>query len=55
MRGHIKLFTLEIKLEKCEQAEIAGATEDVGYGLCRGASSSMDRIFLPTPELISGR
>ncbi|MGZ3635967.1 MAG: hypothetical protein ACXWMK_09860 [Syntrophales bacterium] len=55
MRGHIKLFTLQMNLEKCEQLKIAGATEDVGYGLCRDASSSIESIFLPIPELMYGR
>ena len=57
MRGHIKLFTLQMNMEKCEQLKTAGATEDVGYGLCRdcSVSSSMSRIFLPIPELMSGR
>ena len=55
MRGHIKLFTLQMDLEKCERLKIAAAAEDVGYGLCRDASSSMDSIFLPIPELMSGR
>jgi hypothetical protein len=55
VRGHTKLFTLQINLVKCEQLRIAEATEDVGYGLSRDASSSMDRILLPIPELMSGR
>jgi hypothetical protein len=55
MRGHIKLFTLQIDLVKCEQLRIAGAAEDAGYGLSRDASSSMNRILLPIPELMSGR
>ncbi len=55
MRGHIKLFTLQMDLVKCEQLRIAGATEDAGYGLSQDASSSMNRIFLPIPELMSGR
>lgn len=55
MRGHTKLFTLQMDLVKCEQLRIAGATEDVGYGLSRDASSSMNRILLPIPELMSGR
>jgi hypothetical protein len=55
VRGHIKLFTLQMNLVKCEQLRIAGATEDAGYGLSRDASSSMNRIFLPIPELMSGR
>jgi len=44
-----------MNLEKCEQLKIAGATEDVGYGLCQDASSSIESIFLPIPELMSGR
>ena len=55
MRGHTKLFTLQMDLVKCEQLRIAGATEDVGYGLSRDASTSMNRILLPIPELMSGR
>ena len=54
MRGHIKLFTLQMDLEKCERLKIA-KPEDVGYGLCRDAPSSIERIFLPIPELMSGR
>jgi len=55
VRGHIELFTLQMNLVKCEQLRIAGATEDAGYGLSQDASSSMNRIFLPVPELMSGR
>lgn len=55
VRGHIKLFTLQMNLEKCERLKIAEPTEDVGYGLCRDAPSSIERIFLPIPELMSGR
>jgi hypothetical protein len=55
VRGHIKLFTLQINLEKCEQLKVAGATEDVSYSFCEDAPSSIERIFLPIPELMSGR
>jgi hypothetical protein len=55
VRGHTKLFTLQMDLVKCEQLRIAGAAEDVGYGLSRDASSSMNRILLPIPESMSGR
>ncbi len=55
VRGYIKLFTLQMDLVKCEQLRIAGAAEGVGYGLSRDASSSMNRILLPIPELMSGR
>jgi hypothetical protein len=41
-------------LEKYERLKIATAAEDVGYDLCRDASS-MESIFLPIPELMSGR
>jgi len=41
-------------LVKCERLKIAAAAEDFGYDLCRDASS-MDSIFLPIPELMSGR
>jgi hypothetical protein len=55
VRGHIKLFTLQMNLEKCARLKITGPTEDLGYGLCRDAPSSIERIFLPIPELMSGR
>lgn len=55
VRGHIKLFTLQMNLVKCERLKIAEPTEDVGYGLCQDAPSSIERIFLPVPELMSGR
>jgi hypothetical protein len=55
VRGHIKLFMLQMNLEKYEQPKIARAAENAGFDLCRNASSSVERISLPTLELMSGR
>ncbi|HUS76298.1 MAG TPA: hypothetical protein VMY43_09860 [Methanothrix sp.] len=55
MRGHIKLFMLQMNLEKSKQPKNAAMTENVCFGTCRNAASSIQRIFLPSLEIISGR
>ena len=57
MRGHIKLFMLQMDLERASAAKNAAmAEESVCFGTCRDAASSMKRIFLQLlRRLISGR
>lgn len=53
MRGHIKLFTLQMNLEKCDRMGFSTIREDGRIGLKR--FSSEEDISLPTLELVSGR
>jgi hypothetical protein len=55
MRGHIKLFMLQMNLERSRQPQNAAMAENVYNGTCRDAASSMQRIFLPSLKIISGR
>lgn len=55
MRGHIKLFMLQMNLDRSKQPKKAAKTENVCFGTCRDAASSIQRIFLPSLEIISGR
>jgi hypothetical protein len=55
MRGHIKLFMLQMNLERSRQPKNAAMTENLYNGTCRDAASSMQRIFLPSLKIISGR
>ena len=48
VRGHIKLFILQMNLERCKQPKNAAMTENVCFGTCRDIASSMQRIFLPS-------
>lgn len=54
MRGHIKLFTLQINLEKCDQSRFSRIKENQGIDLKRYSSSRED-LSLPNLELVSGR
>lgn len=54
MRGHIKLFTLQMNLEKYDQLRFSRIRENNGVDLKR-YSSSGEKICLPALELISGR
>ncbi|MFZ2473024.1 MAG: hypothetical protein WAW52_13935 [Methanothrix sp.] len=55
MRGHIKLFMLQMNLERSKQPKNAAMTENVCFGTCRDGSSSMQHICLPSLKVISGR
>ena len=55
MRGHIKLFMLQMNLERSRLPKNAAMTENVGFETRRDAASSMQRIFLPSLKVISGR
>ncbi len=55
MRGHIKLFMLQMDLERFRQPKNAAMTENVCFGTCRDAASSMQRIYLPSLKIVSGR
>ena len=55
MRGHTKLFMLEIDLERSKQPKNAAMTQNVCFGTCRDEATSMQRIFLPSLKVISGR
>lgn len=52
MRGHAKLFMLEMDLERSKKPIM---TEDVGIDACRNAAYSMQHIFLPSLKAMSGR
>ena len=54
MRGHIKLFTLQMNLEKCDQLSFSSIRENKDVDLKR-YSPSGEEICPPTLELISGR
>ncbi len=49
------MFMLQMNLEKSKQPKNAAMTENVCLGICRDAASSVERIFLPSLEIISGR
>ena len=53
VRGHIKLFTLQMNLEKCDRMGFSTIREDERIDLKR--FSSEEEISLPTLELVSGR
>ena len=55
MRGHIKLFMLQMNLERSKLPKNAAMTENVCFETSRDAASSMQRIFLPSLKIISGR
>jgi len=55
MRGHIKLFMLQMNLERSRQPINATMTENVCFGACPDEASSMQHIFLPSLKIISGR
>ncbi|MDD1748577.1 MAG: hypothetical protein LUO89_01755 [Methanothrix sp.] len=46
---------LQMNLEKSKQPKNAAMTEIVCLGTRRDAASSVERIFLPSLEIISGR
>ncbi len=53
MRGHIKLFTLQMNLEKCDQLRLSGIiNERIDL---KARSSSGEDVSLPNLALISGR
>jgi len=52
VRGHTKLFMLQMNLERYKQLAM---TENVCFGTRRDAASSNQRIFLPSLKIISGR
>lgn len=52
MRGHTKLFMLQMNLERCKPLAM---TENVCFGTTQDAASSIQRIFLPSLKIISGR
>lgn len=54
LRGHIKLFTLQISLEKHDQSRFSRIRENHGIDLKRYSSSGED-LSLPNLELISER
>jgi hypothetical protein len=51
MRGHIKLFMLQMNLERSRLPKNAVMTENVSFVSCRDAASSMQRIFLPSSKI----
>jgi hypothetical protein len=55
VRGHIKLFTLQMNLDRSRQPKNAAMTEKVCFRTCQDAASSMQRIYLPSLKIVSGR
>jgi hypothetical protein len=55
MRGHIKLFTLQMNLDRARQLKNAAASEDACFGTCRNEVYSLQHIFLPSLKITSGR
>ncbi|MFZ3149059.1 MAG: hypothetical protein WA137_08450 [Methanothrix sp.] len=55
MRGHIKLFMLQMNLESSRKLKNAAMTENVCFGNCRDEASSMQSIYLPSLKVVSGR
>jgi hypothetical protein len=53
MRGHIKIFTLQINVERAHRLNAAGAVK-MG-GLDKSSMLSMDLTVHSSRELISGR
>jgi hypothetical protein len=55
MKGHMKLFTLRMDLERAQQFKAAKAIENIGFGPCKDASTYVERIFLQDiPKVIKG-
>jgi hypothetical protein len=56
MRGQMKLFTLRMDLERAQQLKAVKSAGNIGFGSCKDASVSVERIFLQAPPgLISQR
>jgi hypothetical protein len=56
MRGHMKLFTLRMDLERAQQLKAVKVAGNVGLGSCKDASTSFQRVFSQAPQgLISQR
>ncbi len=56
MRGQMKLFTLRMDLERAQQLKAVKVAGNMGFGSCKDASTSIERIFLQAPQgLISQR
>ncbi len=55
MRGHIKLFTLQMNLDRARQPKNAAVTEDACFGTSQNEVSSLQNIFLPSLKITSGR
>jgi hypothetical protein len=46
---------LQMNLERFRLPKNAAMTENVCFGTCRDAASSMQRIYLPSLKIVSGR
>jgi hypothetical protein len=55
VRGHTKLFMLQMDLERFKQPKNPAMAENVCFGTCQDAASSMQGIALPSLKVISGR
>jgi hypothetical protein len=55
VRGHTKLFMLQMNPQGTRQPENAVMTENTGFGNCQDAASSIQHIFLPSLKIVSGR
>jgi hypothetical protein len=55
MRGHIKLFTLQMNLDRAKQYKNAVASENACFGTCQNEATSLQHIFLPSLKITSVR
>ncbi len=56
MRGHMKLFTLRMDLERAKRLNAVTVAENIGFGSCKDASTSVLRVFSQAPQgIISQR
>jgi hypothetical protein len=46
---------LQMNLERSKQPKNAAMTENVCFGTCQDVASSIQRIFIPSLKIISGR
>jgi hypothetical protein len=53
MRGHIKLFKLQMNLDRARQK--MAESEDACFGTCHNEVSSLQHIFLPSLKITSVR
>jgi hypothetical protein len=54
MRGHIKLFVLQMNPDKCRQIKDAAKSENICFDLRLNEASSLQRIASP-PLVVSAR
>ncbi len=55
VRGHIRLFTLQMNREESRQMRNAEMPESICTTPVRNAAFSIQRVFLPSLKIASGR